>query len=858
MGKALAGKRRAGLQQMDRNFIVTLARFHRRDPLVYVVQGYFQGNSIAGCRMSAVLDNEELPLQTGVREGLSIRQKYFSKGIGYEQIDREYDLWITLPADFDARRVLKVYQYQDGKRRTVFRSSVRRLLKERRMPDGYLETFREKEGRVYIGGWAVGNSPCRLQVTDSKARKLKSRVTWHYRQDIADNYPELKDEHASFGYEISFPKPETGRVLLIIAADGQKEIHRINLRRGMKGIQGSSVSMLKKGIAYLQRNGLPRTIKRVFEKISEKFTGHPESYKNWRKHVQPTREELEAQEKNEFLLEPLISVVVPLYKTPEYYLRELVDSILGQTYRNWELCLSDGSGPNSPLKQILTRLQREDERIHVIDEGRRMGISENTNTALSLSKGEYIAFTNHDDMLPPNALYEFVRLINEHPDAELIYSDEDKVSMDGKTYFQPHFKTDFNIDLLCSMNYICHLTMVRRFLYERVGGLRDQFDGAQDYDFILRCCEEAFLTADTSGRMGGEPAEEAFERSIFHIPKVLYHWRSHSDSTSENPESKRYAFEAGMRAVQAHYDRIGVKAEVTMGEYPGLYKTIYRMPETPPLVSIIIPNKDHVPDLDQCVRSIMQRATYPAYEFIIVENNSTEEGTFEYYREMEQKHDNFHVQYWNDEFNYSLINNFGVEAASGSYLLFLNNDTQIINEDCIEQLLGPCLREEVGIVGARLFYEDNTIQHAGVIIGYGGIAGHAFQGFPATANGYFSRIICQSDLSAVTAACMMVKRSVFEQLGGFDGTLKVAFNDIDFCLRVRKQGMLVVYNPYAMLYHFESKSRGMEDTPEKIARFNQEADELMRRWPDILKNGDPYYNPNLSLNRVDFGLREYA
>ena len=843
-----------------RNFIVTLARFHRKNPNIYVLQGYFEGNSIAGSRMSAKMGEEDLPLEVTVREGLAVRQKYFSKGIGYEDIDREYDLWITLPEDAPAGRTdqdrkeggprwktLRVFQELEEKTKCVYRISPGRLRKEKAMPDGYLETFHEEGKMIALGGWAVGNSPCRIQVLGPGRAKLASRVTWHYRPDIVGNYPELSQEPpqqgeeadasaGKYGFEICFEKPAASRVSLIVAADGQRMVYPVNLRKGLKGITGRGTSMIRKAAAYLRRYGLVRTVKRVREKVSERLTGREESYMAWRKRHLPSREELHSQEINVFLTEPLISVAVPLYRTPEAYLRELVSSLEKQTYRHWELCLSDGSGADSPLTDLLEELQRRDGRIRVISSPRPLGIAENTNAALRAASGDYIAFADHDDTLPEFALYEVAKEVNEHPEAELIYSDEDKVSPDGKSYFQPHFKTDFNIDLLCSMNYICHLTVVKKTLADRVGGLDDAYDGAQDYDFVLRCAEQAAM--------------------VRHIPKVLYHWRAHPDSTAENPESKRYAFEAGCRAVQAHYDRCHIRARVSMGEYPGLYKTEWLMEEEPPLVSIIIPNKDHVADLKKCMESLTEGLSWPRYEFIIVENNSTQEATFDWYRRMEEKMADFHVITWEGEFNYSEINNLGAARAKGEYLLFLNNDTELISHDLLEQLVGPCRRADVGAVGARLYYGDDTIQHAGVIIGYGGIAGHAFGGFPRSANGYFSRIICMSDVSAVTAACMMVKRSVFEQVGGFDGTLKVAFNDVDLCLRIRQAGYLVVYNPYAEMYHYESKSRGYEDTPEKIARFNKEADDFLHRWPDILKNGDPFYNPNLSLDRNDFSLKK--
>lgn len=410
------------------------------------------------------------------------------------------------------------------------------------------------------------------------------------------------------------------------------------------------------------------------------------------------------------------------------------------------------------------------------------------------------------------------------------------MTMDGNKFFQPHFKPDFNIDLLCTVNYICHLFVVKKEVIEQVGMLNKDFDGAQDYDFIFRCVEKA-------GR-----------ENIHHIPQILYHWRCHEDSTAENPESKLYAFDAGKRAIQEHYNRIGIKARVSKGEFLGLYRTEF-LREYDPLVSIIIPNKDHIDDLKRCINSVEQKDLYKNIEYIIVENNSTEEKTFTFYKELERDNPRVHVVYWKGIFNYSAINNFGITKAKGEYLLLLNNDTEIINENCIEELLGYCMRDDVGAVGARLYYEDDTIQHAGVVVGFGGIAGHCFVQQKRGVTGYCHRIICAQDYSAVTAACMMVKRKAYDDAGGLSEELQVAFNDIDFCLKLQRAGYLVVYNPYAELYHYESKSRGLEDTPEKVARFNREIKTFEERWPEILKNGDPYYNPNLTLDSQDFSLK---
>ena len=592
-------------------------------------------------------------------------------------------------------------------------------------------------------------------------------------------------------------------------------------------------NIIKKMKRYYNEYGMKKFIKRAAQKITR---SDQINYQKWLIHNKPSTEELNKQKNVKFSHNPKFSIVVPLYKTQKEYLVQLIYSIQKQSYDNWELILSDGSGQNSNLKDFVKRNYENDKRINFIDNSEELDISANTNRAIEIATGDYVVFADHDDLLAADALYECVCAINEDREREILYSDEDKVTMDGKEYFQPHFKTDFNIDLLCSMNYICHLFVVKKSLIHQIGMLKSEYNGAQDYDFILRSIEVA--------------------KNIYHIPKILYHWRAHKDSTAENPESKLYAFEAGRRAIEAHYKRVGIPAIVESGEYLGLYRTKYQWKYNP-LISIIIPNKDHIEDLDKCINSIEKKSSYRNYEFIIVENNSINESTFQYYEELEERNDKVKVVKWAGDFNFSAINNYGVKFANGEYLLFLNNDTEMINIDCISELLGYCMRKDVGIVGARLYYEDDSIQHAGVIVGFGGIAGHAFLGLPRSANGYFSRIICAQDLSAVTAACMMVKRSVFDEVMGLDESLKVAFNDIDFCMKVRSANYLVVYNPYAELYHYESKSRGLEDTEEKIKRFNSEIDRFAAKWPEILMKGDPYYNPNLSMKRCDFSVKSW-
>lgn len=498
--------------------------------------------------------------------------------------------------------------------------------------------------------------------------------------------------------------------------------------------------------------------------------------------------------------------------------------------------MADGSPRGESRERVLKRFADQDTRFKYVILGENKGISGNTNAAMEMAQGDFIVLADHDDTLTPDALYWCVKAMNEDPLYDVIYSDEDKLDMDGKALFDPHFKPDFNPDLLTSVNYICHLFVVNRNLAEAVGGFRQEFDGAQDYDFIFRCTEQA--------------------RKIYHIPKVLYHWRCHMNSTASNPESKMYAFEAGARAIKAHFERVGIAVDsVEKGVDFGIYHTRFHLKEEP-LVSVIIPNKDHKADLDLCLTSLLDKGSYKNLEVIVVENNSTEEETFRYYEELQKARPNVQVVTWEKGFNFSAINNFGVTFAKGEYLLFLNNDTEVIEPEVIRELLGYGMRKDVGVVGARLLYQDDTIQHAGVVIGFGGIAGHTFIGLHQAENSYFHRAMCAQDYSAVTAACMLSKKSLFQQVGGFREELAVAFNDIDYCLKIRALGKKVVYNPYALLYHYESKSRGLEDTPEKVERFNREVARFIGYWPEIVIGGDPYYNPNLTLRKSNFALRD--
>lgn len=594
-----------------------------------------------------------------------------------------------------------------------------------------------------------------------------------------------------------------------------------------KLIKKMSPYNIKKGVLYLKHFGP----KEFWIRLTERFQTDDVDYEEWYRNHRATGEELEKQRNARFPYSPLISILVPVYNTPEAFLKQMIQSVRKQTYSNWELCIANADPTNQEVADILKTASGKDRRIRVTDVPENKGIAQNTNAALGIASGDYIGLLDHDDLLTPDALYEVVRVLNEEERPQVIYSDEDKVTTDLSEHFQPFMKPDFNLDLLRANNYICHFFVAEKELAEQVGGFHGEYNGAQDYDLILRCTERA--------------------EKIAHIPRILYHWRVHKASTADNPASKMYAFDAGKRAIEEHLKRCGEKGIVSHTKDLGFYRVQYQVQEKP-LVSIIIPNKDHADMLDRCLKSI-EKSSYQNYEIIIVENNSEKEETFDYYKQL--KSERIKVVYWEGTFNYSAINNFGVRAAKGDFLILLNNDVEIITENWIEEMLSNCQRKDVGIVGAKLYYPDDTVQHAGIIIGIGGVAGNIFTGLPRKFTGYFHKASIQQDLSAVTAACMMVKRSVYEEAGGLEEKLQVAFNDVDFCLRVRKAGYLVVFDPYVELYHYESKTRGSENTKEKVRRFQSEIEYMRSHWLELLKKGDPMYNPNLTLTKWDYSLK---
>ena len=534
---------------------------------------------------------------------------------------------------------------------------------------------------------------------------------------------------------------------------------------------------------------------------------------------------------------PKISIVVPLYNTPLNFLEELLDSVVNQTYRNWELCCVD-AGQDTAVGQHVQARAKADPRIRYQKLTENEGIAGNTNHGFELATGDYIALLDHDDILHPCALWYTAQAIVEQG-ADFVYTDEATFEGKVENVVLYHFKPDFMLDNLRSNNYICHLTTFSKVLMEQAGGgERAEYNGSQDYDLFLRLTEKA--------------------RKIAHIPHALYYWRSSPNSTASDISAKTYCIDAGIAALKAHYARCGVAVDdVTLiPGTPGYYKTDYTMAH-PGRVSILIPTCDHIRDLETCVESIYARTTYPDFEILLIENNSKEEQTFRSYERMRKEHpDTLKVLTWQGKgFNYSALNNFGAQYATGEYLLLLNNDTEVITPGWLEEMVMYAQQKRVGCVGAKLLYPDDTIQHAGVGFGIGGVAGHLHKYFPATSDGYMGRLNYVQDVYGDTAACLLIRKEIYDEVHGLDESYAVAFNDVDFCVRVREAGYTNVFTPFAQLYHYESKSRGMEDNPEKQKRFQGEVLRFQARWGDLLAAGDPCTNPNFDIQREDFSLK---
>lgn len=690
---------------------------------------------------------------------------------------------------------------------------------------------------VNIRGWVFSEyyENVEVEIKNVKDYEIKK----YERLDVIKAYDNF-DTVCKVGFEINCKNHKLSNKINIIFKDNCSEesiiIDKSYLSNKSDNLisyiyKNLSLKNIKTGLKYVQKYGYKNFINKIKIKNSTNTSGI--AYGEWLKNHMPKDEELKEQKDFKFEYSPLISIVVPTYNTPEKFLREMIESVINQTYLNWELCIADGSDEQSTI-HILKEYSEKYSNIKIKYLDTNEGISGNTNKALELAEGEYIGLFDHDDLLTQNALYEIVKVINENDTPEFIYTDEDKVDETGLEFFDPHFKPDWSPDTLRSYNYITHFSVFKKDLLEKVGNFRSECDGSQDYDMFLRITEKS--------------------KNIYHIPKILYHWRCHKNSTAYSFESKGYTMNSAKIALMEHIKRLKIEGVVKDGLFPTSYNIEYTIKDNPK-ISIIIPNKDALEDLRKCIESIRSKTEYDNYEIIIVENNSQREDVFEYYEKIE-KYNQVKVVSWEGfEFNYSAINNFGIKFCTGEYIVLLNNDIEVITPTWIENMLMYAQREDVGIVGCKLYYPDNSIQHAGVILGIGGIAGHSHKYFDRYDSGKSGRLKVVQNLSAVTAACLMIKKSIFAEVEGLDENFKVAFNDIDLCMKIRSLGKLIIWTPYVEMYHYESKSRGSEDTPEKINRFQSEINKFKEKWEDILEKGDPYYNINLTLEKEDFSLK---
>lgn len=766
---------------------------------------------------------------------------------GREDIINGYDLGfknthigfrLTVPCDIETTSI-EVNAYTDTLSECILNYDQRKINKyrDKRGIRSYIDEFSyNEETKTYqVKGWAFSyeKEPITFSILNAAGKEVEFDYKSKGRVDLY-SLSMVDEDQIDCGYTIKWKGNAKEKYSFVLKTKNYQSKEILQEKRSSQNVL-SKVPKLFKMLSYQHfKNGFRILKKKGFSGVIDRIV-HGSSnwaeYDEWFNATKVTKEELERQRNTEFEFAPMISIIVATFNTKEEYLKEMIDSVRNQSYSNWQLCIGDGS-TNDSVEKYVKEHYGDDSRIVFKKLEKNYGISGNMNGALELVTGDYVGLFDHDDLLTPDCLYEFVASMQEvHHDC--VYSDEDKLNDKTKKFEDPHFKPDFSIDLLCSHNYITHFFVVNMDIVRKVGGMRSEYDGSQDHDFIFRCVEQA--------------------NSVHHVPKILYHWRMHPLSTAMDPESKMYCYTSGKKAIESHFKRIGIDATVEMLPRPlyGMYHCKYTVKDHP-LVSILIPNYNHKDLLKGCIESLMNVNTYSNMEIVIVENNSTEQEIFDYYKELEETYSNVKVIYYEGDFNYSKINNYGVKYTHGEYILFLNNDTKVIEPDSIEDMLGVCQREDVGAVGAKLLYEDDTVQHCGVVVGYHGYATAAFSLIDRNDFGYMGRPRVSWDVSAVTAACLMTKREIFDEVGGFDEDFKVACNDVDLCLKIRSLNKWIVEDVFSVWYHYESKSRGLEDTPEKQARFQSEIARFQKKWPEILKNGDSFHNPNFDLDKGPF------
>lgn len=697
-----------------------------------------------------------------------------------------------------------------------------------------------EENALIIRGWAFNKDtglPAQISV-EANEPVQDVRVLSKYREDVLKYYGLKNGADVGFLMKIRLGALK-GNVRLNIkngAGDGADEQVLLNLdRRKCDAAELDVKKEVRQRFAHNLKQYLHsgNGARLLINKIKKEMPGIDPTYAAWiGRHEQPESPE-DIQKTLETLHDkPTISLLVPVYNVGLKWFEKMVDSVRNQTYPYWQLCIADDCSSDPALKAAIQKLEAEDPRIKAVFREKNGHISRATNSALALADGEFIGLLDNDDALAPNALLEVVRYLNAHPDTDMVYSDEDKID-ENDIRKDPYFKSDFAPDTLMGNNYICHFTVLRKSLFDHQAFMRPEYDGAQDHDLFLRVAEQA--------------------RHIGHIPKILYHWRSLPTSTAQSVDAKDYSADAGVRAVEDALRRRGLCGSVSPTAYGGFYSLDYAVTESKK-VSVIIPTKDNPHDIRVCVDSIVAKTEYPNYEILVVDNGSVRPESKQAFTALEQKYpDKVRVIPMPMPFNYSRINNRAAEQARGTYLLFLNDDTQVLTRGWMTRMVGYAQQPWIGCVGAKLYYPDHTIQHAGVVMGILGIAGHVFTHYPENVPGYFGRLIIPVDYTAVTAACLMVARDKFWQVGGFDENIAVAFNDVDLCCKIADAGYYNVFLPKVELFHYESKSRGYETTPDKMIRFDGEKGKIVKKWRRYIHR-DPMYNPNLTLVRGDYSI----
>lgn len=692
---------------------------------------------------------------------------------------------------------------------------------------------------LLISGWTLDDKSKTVPSIRVEDCEGNVQISYVYRGDVNALHKLSSDVTAGFQIELDGKNLKKNSVKIVFEGSKGSVVkivefgNKIPLIPGTESKWKKDLLKVKRGLGYLKRNGLISTLRRI--KMDNAPGKSNQDYQMWIQQNENWDIVSIKKEIDKFSFKPKISILMPVYNVEKKWLEKCIQSVQAQVYPNWELCMADDCSTDKNVRPILEKYASSDERIKVVFRTENGHISRATNSALEIATGEFVALLDNDDELAPIAFYEVVKALNKNPELDLIYSDEDKIDMEGNR-FDPAFKPDWSPDLLLGTNYISHLGVYRRSIVKEIGGFRPGFEGSQDYDLVLRFTEKTQASR------------------IYHIPKILYYWRILPSSTAADQSTKVYAFEAGLKAVQEALIRRNIKGIAHHAAGNGLYDVEYTVLEEE-LVSIIIPTRNGYDDMLRCLKSIVSKTSYSNYEIIVADNGSTDENMEKLYRKFKDKlHNRFHVESIDIPFNYSRINNLAAKVAKGKYLLFLNNDTEVITPEWITKMVSFAQFERVGVVGAKLYYPNQTIQHAGVIVGLGGAAGHCHHTYPKGDFGYFGKLEINVNYLAVTAACCMIRKSDFEKLGGFEEKLTVAFNDVDLCLREYEAGHDNVWLHGVELYHYESQSRGYENTPEKQARFEQETRFMENRWGKYIKN-DPYYNPNLSRIGGHFGIR---